>query len=79
MDDFDQILMNVSAGDKMIGCAALSTAFVNGIKTFGMDQEGCPNVTPCPEIKLVRSSLMQSLTYYVRLIKLEERWRVWRN
>ena len=44
--DFEQILMNVSAGDKMIGCAALSAAFVNGIKAFGMDQEGCPMLLP---------------------------------
>jgi hypothetical protein len=34
---FEQILINVSAGDKMIGCAALSCAFVNGIKAFGID------------------------------------------
>jgi hypothetical protein len=46
MSDFEQILMNVSAGDKMIGCAALSAAFVNGIKAFGMDQEGCPMLLP---------------------------------
>lgn len=44
--NFDQILMNVSAGDKMIGCAALSAAFVNGIKAFGMDQEGSPMLLP---------------------------------
>jgi hypothetical protein len=46
MVNYDQILMNVSAGDKMIGCAALSAAFVNGIKAFGMDQEGCPMLLP---------------------------------
>ncbi len=45
-EKFDQILMNVSAGDKMMGCAALSAAFVNGIKAFGMDQEGCPMLLP---------------------------------
>jgi hypothetical protein len=44
--DYEQILMNVSAGDKMIGCAALSAAFINGIKAFGMDQEGCPMLLP---------------------------------
>jgi hypothetical protein len=44
--NFEQILMNVSAGDKMIGCAALSAAFVNGIKAFGMDKEGCPMLLP---------------------------------
>jgi hypothetical protein len=34
---FQQVLMNVSAGDKLIGCAALSAAFINGIMAFGMD------------------------------------------
>jgi hypothetical protein len=34
---FQQVLMNVSSGDKLIGCAALSAAFINGIKAFGMD------------------------------------------
>lgn len=46
MKEYEQILMNVSAGDKMIGCAALSAAFVHGIKAFGMDQEGCPMMLP---------------------------------
>jgi hypothetical protein len=35
--EFQQVLMNVSSGDKLLGCAALSSAFINGIKTFGMD------------------------------------------
>jgi hypothetical protein len=35
--EFQQILVNVSSGDKLIGCAALSSAFINGIKAFGMD------------------------------------------
>ncbi len=43
---FEQVLINVSAGDKMIGCAALSCAFVNGIKAFGTDPEGKPMLLP---------------------------------
>ena len=35
--EFQQVLMNISSGDKMLGCAALSSAFINGIKAFGMD------------------------------------------
>jgi hypothetical protein len=35
--EFQQILMNISSGDKLLGCAALSSAFINGIKAFGMD------------------------------------------
>ncbi|MDE1765572.1 MAG: hypothetical protein KGI27_04750 [Thaumarchaeota archaeon] len=43
---YEQILINVSAGDKMIGCAALSCAFVNGIKAFGTDMGGNPMLLP---------------------------------
>lgn len=35
--EFEQLLLNVSSGDKLIGCAALSAAFINGIQAFGMD------------------------------------------
>src|ERR671925_1523015 len=38
--EFQQILMNISSGDKLLGCAALSSAFINGIKAFGMDSTG---------------------------------------
>ncbi|MDQ4073381.1 MAG: hypothetical protein M3162_03650 [Thermoproteota archaeon] len=36
--EFHQILVNVSSGEKLLGCAALSSSFVNGIKAFGMDR-----------------------------------------
>ena len=35
--EYHDILMNVSSGDKLINCAALSSAFINGIKAFTMD------------------------------------------
>jgi molybdenum-dependent DNA-binding transcriptional regulator ModE len=38
--------MNVSSGDKLIGCAALSSAFINGIKAFGMDSHKLPLLMP---------------------------------
>ncbi len=44
--EYQQFLMNVSCGNKLIGCAALSAAFVNGIKTFGMDDSGMPLLMP---------------------------------
>jgi len=44
--NYEQVLINVSAGDKMIGCAALSCAFVNGIKAFASDMEGNPMLLP---------------------------------
>jgi hypothetical protein len=37
--EYQQILMNVSAGDKLISSAALSSAFINGIKAFAMDHD----------------------------------------
>ncbi len=36
--EFHQVLVNVSSGDKLLGCAALSSSFVNGVKAFGMDR-----------------------------------------
>jgi hypothetical protein len=44
--DYQQVLINISSGNKLIGCAALSAAFVNGIKTFGMDESGMPLMMP---------------------------------
>jgi hypothetical protein len=38
--EFQQVLLNVSSGEKLLGCAALSSAFINGIKAFGMDSTG---------------------------------------
>ena len=54
--NFQQILMNVSCGDKLIGCAALSAAFINGIKAFGMDSAGAP--LPMPVLKLSYSEII---------------------
>jgi len=45
-DSFEQILINISAGDKMMGCAALFGAFVNGIKAFVADTQGHPILLP---------------------------------
>jgi len=45
-ESVDHILMNVSAGDKMLGSSALCAAFVNGIKVFGTDTEGLPVLLP---------------------------------
>ena len=42
----DHMLMNVSAGDKLLGSAAVCAAFVNGIKVFGTDNEGQPMLLP---------------------------------
>lgn len=54
--NFQQILMNVSCGDKLIGCAALSAAFINGIKAFAIDPTGAPLLMPV--IKLSYSEII---------------------
>lgn len=56
-NEFQQVLMNVSSGDKLIGCAALSAAFINGIQAFGMDES---HTTPLlmPVLKLSYSEII---------------------
>jgi len=56
-NEFQQVLMNVSSGDKLIGCAALSSAFINGIQAFGMD---ATHTTPLlmPVLKLSYSEIV---------------------
>ena len=44
--EFEQILINVSAGEKLLGCAALSAAFVNGIQAFAMSKDKMPLIMP---------------------------------
>jgi hypothetical protein len=42
---FDDIIINVSSGDKMLTCSALSAAFVNGVKAIGV-MDGAPFQMP---------------------------------
>ena len=44
-EEFDQILINESGGDRTIGCAAVCGAFVHGVKAFAIVQE-CPVLLP---------------------------------
>lgn len=55
--DVQQVVMNISSGEKLLGCAALSAAFVNGIKAFGMDHT---KTTPImmPVLKLSYSEII---------------------
>ena len=34
--NFEDVLFNVSSGEKLLGCAALSAAFVNGLKAYAV-------------------------------------------
>ena len=63
--EFRQVLMNVSCGDKLIGCAALSAAFINGIKAFGMDPSGAPLMMPV--LKLSYSEIISEAN--IRILK----------
>lgn len=38
---YDDVIINVSSGDKMQSCAAVSAAFVNGIKAIGVANNAC--------------------------------------
>src|ERR687896_1692296 len=55
--EFEQVLMNLSSGDKLLGCAALSAAFINGIKAFGMDST-CTMPLLMPVLKLSYSEII---------------------
>jgi hypothetical protein len=55
--EFQQVLLNISSGDKLLGCAALSSAFINGIKAFGMDSSGTTPVL-MPVLKLSYSEII---------------------
>lgn len=44
-ENYDDVLFNVSSGDKLLGCAALSAAFVNGLKAFAV-VKGEPMLLP---------------------------------
>jgi len=44
-EHFDDIIMNASSGDKQLGCAAMTAAFINGLKTIVVD-EGKPVLLP---------------------------------
>lgn len=49
--------MNVSCGEKLISCAALSAAFINGLKAYGMNST---RTTPLfmPVLKLSYSEIV---------------------
>ncbi len=53
--NFDEIIFNVSSGSKMLSCAGLSAAFVNGIKAIGATKEG---IFHLPVLKFSYSELI---------------------
>jgi Family of unknown function (DUF6293) len=53
--NFDEIFFNVSSGSKMLSCAGLSAAFVNGIKAIGATDDG---IFHLPVLKFSYSELI---------------------
>jgi hypothetical protein len=41
---YDEVLINVAGGDRMISCAMLSAAFVNGVRAIGVENGTCFNL-----------------------------------
>lgn len=56
-NNFQQVLMNISSGSKLLACAALSSAFISGITAFGMDDESGA-LSPMPILKLSYDELV---------------------
>ncbi len=52
---YDEVFFNVSSGSKMLSCAGLSAAFVNGIKAIGATEEG---IFHLPVLKFSYSELI---------------------
>lgn len=61
---FDDVVINVSSGDKMLSCAALSAAFVNGIKAIGVENDACFNL---PVLKFSYAELISDAK--IKLLK----------
>ncbi len=71
----DKLLLNVASGDKLSACVALSAAFVNGIKAFGV-KDGKPMLFPVMKFsyyKLISDKKMKILKALMdRSLTLEE-------
>jgi len=52
---YDEVFFNVSSGSKMLSCAGLSAAFVNGIKAIGTTDDG---IFHLPVLKFSYSELI---------------------
>jgi len=78
--DHDNLIVNVATGDRMSTCAALSAAFANGLKAFGI-MDGKPMIMPIMKLsyyhELTDSKLkiLNSLSFedYVNLTDLSKK------
>ena len=67
--EFHQVLVNVSSGEKLLGCAALSSSFVNGVKAFGMDHNNAYPIL-MPVLKLSYSEIVSDAK--IKILKVIE-------
>lgn len=54
--DFDDVMINVGGGDKFLTCAAVASAFLNGLKAFHCKDDS--NCTMLPVLKLGYTKLI---------------------
>ncbi|MBA3978441.1 MAG: hypothetical protein H0X50_09680, partial [Nitrosopumilus sp.] len=67
--EFHQVLVNVSSGEKLLGCAALSSSFVNGVKAFGMDHNNAYPIL-MPVLKLSYNEIVSDAK--IKILKVIE-------
>lgn len=59
---FDDVYLNVSSGSKMLTCAGISAAFVNGIKAIGTNEHG---IFHLPVLKFSYSELISEAKFRI--------------
>ncbi len=67
-ENFDDVLFNVSSGEKLLGCACLSAAFVNGLKAFAV-VNGEPMLLPILKFSYDRIVSQTKLDILKALVK----------
>ncbi len=67
-ENFDDVLFNVSSGEKLLGCACLSAAFVNGLKAFAV-VNGEPMLLPVLKFSYDRIVSQTKLDILKALVK----------
>ncbi len=67
-ENFDDVLFNVSSGEKLLSCAALSSAFVNGLKAFAV-VNGEPMLLPVLKFSYDRIVSQTKLDILKALVK----------
>ena len=64
--DHDSIIVNVATGDRLSTCAALSAAFANGLKAFGV-MDGKPMLLPIMKLSYYHELTESKLKFLTQL------------